>query len=333
MSPMAAKSTREAIISQIILGISVVGCLFYFQTLMCRHSRSLSAAVNVFWGGTLSGSLHALSGPDHLAALLPFVLGKQWHKGAYFGSIWGLGHGLTTSVLGILGFYVKDSLLAYKLLPQLTSLADYAVGVTLIIIGIMGIHESRSIPKENAVTTLGEVENNGQSLNAAEVEKIQPSESSSVIITIFANGCFLGMSWDGLPSLAPTLALFSWQSLFAFLAAYCVGTVLTISVASGCIGMSTKWLSTVISDDLPRRLALVRYHIASHTSITYSRFLLQINFLTHTCRIPCPHSVCPHIVYTHHIPLFFSSICAIVIGVVWILQSLLKLIEVNQQSD
>ena len=258
MSPMAAKSTRAGVISQIVLGISVVGCLFFVQTFMCRHSRSLTGAANVFGGGTLSGSLHALSGPDHLAALLPFVLGKQWHKGAYLGSIWGLGHGLTTSILGVLGFYVKDSLLAYELLPQLTSLADYAVGVTLIIIGVMGIHECRSEQNVSEMAALGDVENIEQNLVVAEMEETQPADSSSVLITIFANGCFLGMSWDGLPSLAPTLSLLSWQLLFAFLAAYCVGTVLTISIASGCIGENTKWLSTVISDDLPRRLALVR---------------------------------------------------------------------------
>jgi hypothetical protein len=46
-----------------------------------------------------------------------------------------IGHGLTTSIMGIFGYYIKDSLLGYKLLPQLSSLADYAVGVTLIIIG------------------------------------------------------------------------------------------------------------------------------------------------------------------------------------------------------
>ena len=254
-------ATREALIFQVLLGISVIGCLFFIQTLVCGDFKILCGAANVVGAGTLSGGLHALSGPDHLAALLPFVLGQKWHKAAYFGSIWGLGHGLTTSLMGVIGFYVKDSLLAYKLLPQLANLADYAVGLTLIIIGVMGIYESRSegIEEEESSTqedALLKVEADQRFLTeAVDIDAVNPL---SVLLTIFLNGCFLGMSWDGLPSLAPTLALYSWHLLCAFLVAYIAGTVLTISVASGFIGESTKWLSTVTSEDLPRRLALAR---------------------------------------------------------------------------
>jgi hypothetical protein len=137
-------ATREALTFQVIFGISVICCLFYFQTLVSGDAKTLCGAANVVGAGSLSGGFHALSGPDHLAALLPSVLGQKWHKAAYFGSIWGLGHGLTTSLMGVIGFYVKDSLLAYRLLPQLANLADYAVGLTLIIIGVMGIYESRN---------------------------------------------------------------------------------------------------------------------------------------------------------------------------------------------
>ena len=146
MPPHAGKIPipgREAVCFQIILGLSVVGTLFYFQSLASEYAKTILGAASVFGGGALSGGLHALSGPDHLAAILPFILGQKWYKAAYFGCVWGLGHGLTASVLGAFGYYVKDSLLGYKLLPQLANLADYAVGITLIIIGLMGLHESQ----------------------------------------------------------------------------------------------------------------------------------------------------------------------------------------------
>jgi hypothetical protein len=37
-----------------------------------------TAAVASIGGGVLSGGLHAVSGPDHLAALLPRIMGKPW---------------------------------------------------------------------------------------------------------------------------------------------------------------------------------------------------------------------------------------------------------------
>ena len=214
----------EAVTFQILLGLSVVGMLFYFQSLASEYAKSILGAASVFGGGMLSGGLHALSGPDHLAALLPFILGQKWYKAVYYGSIWGLGHGITASFLGIFGFYVKDSLLGYKLLPQLTNLADYAVGVTLIIIGLMGLHEAQqeeensskehsfkgehsedneecsSIINESDESLL-EMENkkNEKSDRKKEYEKIEQQKSSlrisdslAVPMTIFANGCFLG---------------------------------------------------------------------------------------------------------------------------------------------
>jgi hypothetical protein len=140
-------SIQDSISLQIIVGTLSIGCLFYFQILISDFLESFlgifAEGVNTLGGGFLSGGFHAMSGPDHLAAVLPFILGRKWFRSAHYGAIWGLGHGLTTSIMGIFGYYIKDSLLGYKLLPQLSSLADYAVGVTLIIIGIMGFLESR----------------------------------------------------------------------------------------------------------------------------------------------------------------------------------------------
>ena len=38
-----------------------------------------SAALASIGGGILAGGLHAVSGPDHLAALLPRIMGRPWH--------------------------------------------------------------------------------------------------------------------------------------------------------------------------------------------------------------------------------------------------------------
>ena len=196
-------------------------------------------------------------------------------------------------------------------------MADYAVGITLIIIGIMGVLELQHIEVEEMTThavpvpmASVEIDNSEQMIQKQsphENEKIplfaenvtnmtsyqgyEVTQSGScngrqiaIAVTTFANGFLLGLSWDGLPSLAPTLTLQTWQTLLCFVIAYFMGTVVTIGSASVAIAASTKWLSKVTSVDLPKRLSMT------------------------------------------------SSLCAIVIGFLWVLQSLLLLFDVPEDE-
>lgn len=60
-----------------------------------------AAAFATVGGGVLSGGLHAVSGPDHLAALLPRIMGQKWHSSMRIGATWGLGHGFSAMVIGL----------------------------------------------------------------------------------------------------------------------------------------------------------------------------------------------------------------------------------------
>jgi hypothetical protein len=53
---------------------------------------------------------------------------------------------------------------------------------------------------------------------------------------VLLNGFLHGFSWDGMPSLAPALALPSMSAVSIFLFAYSVGTVVSMSVASAIVG-------------------------------------------------------------------------------------------------
>jgi hypothetical protein len=63
-------SIQDSISLQIIAGIILIGCLFYFQILISNFLESFlgmfSEGMNILGGGFLSGGFHALSGPDHL---------------------------------------------------------------------------------------------------------------------------------------------------------------------------------------------------------------------------------------------------------------------------
>lgn len=50
-----------------------------------------AAAFATVGGGVLAGGLHAVSGPDHLAALLPRIMKQKWHNSMRIGATSGLG--------------------------------------------------------------------------------------------------------------------------------------------------------------------------------------------------------------------------------------------------
>jgi hypothetical protein len=101
-------------------------------------------------GGLLSGSLHAITGPDHIAALLPSSVGQSAQSGLRIGAIWGLGHGISAMILGLAAFYLKGQIGgSFSFLEKLSSFAELAVGLSLLLIGGMGARESFELTETN----------------------------------------------------------------------------------------------------------------------------------------------------------------------------------------
>lgn len=80
--------------------------------------------------GLAGGAIHALSGPDHLAAVTPLSLGDRW-KGARAGLEWGVGHGAGVGVLGLL------AMVAHRAVPieLLSGWSEFLVGFVLVGVG------------------------------------------------------------------------------------------------------------------------------------------------------------------------------------------------------
>ncbi len=100
------------------------------------HTRRLvpsSLALSAI-AGLVAGSLHVLSGPDHLAALAPLVSGAR-RSTIGVGVRWGFGHALGVGIIGVL------SLAARELVPvgAISAVGERMVGVLLIGIGLWGI--------------------------------------------------------------------------------------------------------------------------------------------------------------------------------------------------
>lgn len=90
--------------------------------------------------GLAAGALHVLSGPDHLAAVLPGAISARW-KALRVGLAWGLGHGLGVILLGGLAILFRSALD----LSRISSAAEILVGLFLLLVGARAIAASRRI--------------------------------------------------------------------------------------------------------------------------------------------------------------------------------------------
>ena len=87
-------------------------------------------------GGFLAGVIHSLSGPDHLAAVMPLSLEKR--RGWLVGLKWGLGHGL-----GVFLLYGLVVLLRLTVnMEVISSWSERLVGIFLIGLGIWGLQKA-----------------------------------------------------------------------------------------------------------------------------------------------------------------------------------------------
>lgn len=212
---------------------------------------SIAPVVNVAITGGLAGGLHAVAGPDHLAALLPKCCGQRWYGGARIGALWGIGHGISSLIIGIAAFALKNRLNNIRGISTILNGAAYmlelAVGASLIIVGLMGIHEAREWEEEMKNLS-------PRSLSAAAVD---PHVASPQKRGVIINGLLNGFCWDGVPSLAPALAVTTWKGNVSFLLSYAFGTAAIMSFTTTLVSEGTRKASQLFNrPDIPQKLSL-----------------------------------------------------------------------------
>jgi len=222
------------------------------QMHMTPATSSAAALMGITTGGLLGGALHAIAGPDHLAALLPRCCGQRWWRAGRVGALWGTGHGISATILGLLAFGLKNRFTTMpgvsNLLQGASSVMEVAIGASLVVIGLLGMKEAREW-KEEMETVVP------KTLSAAATEQgVKSTQRGAVIF----NGFLHGFSWDGAPSLAPALAVATWRGSISFLLAYGVGTTLAMTIATIFIGESTLRAGEILQrPDIPQKLSMI----------------------------------------------------------------------------
>jgi hypothetical protein len=157
---------------------------------------------------------------------------------------------VSASILGVLAFGLKSQVQkapgVKTLLAGASHVMEIAVGLSLILIGAMGIREAREWENEISVQP--------QSLSAAASPETGVAEAQKRAV-IF-NGLLHGFSWDGAPSLAPALAVATWGGNLAFLSAYAAGTMATMAITTTLIGEGTRRAGEIFNrPDIPQKLS------------------------------------------------------------------------------
>ena len=154
---------------------------------------------------------------------------------------------------------------------------EFTIGISLIIIGLLGIKEAREWDgsdhhhiNDDTTPTATSISTSTASVVADETAVVQqPSTSSSATSNhhhhhhhhhhtydvlpkeyaptrkraVLLNGILHGFSWDGAPSLAPAVAISTLRGSLTFLLSYTIGTMGAMALATSVIGEGTKRMS------------------------------------------------------------------------------------------
>ena len=184
-----------------------------------------------------------------------------------------MGHGVSASLLGISAFALKNRL-PHKMggfLHGASSTMEIAIGLSLVLIGFLGIKESREWQEEIDAGTPQSL-SSAAAPNDGTVGSIRPQAKRAVIF----NGILHGFSWDGAPSLAPALAVATWRGSLTFLFAYALGTIGAMALATIAIGEGTRRAGQLLHrPDIPQKVSFV----SSWLAILIGLFWVRLGFV------------------------------------------------------
>ncbi|KAF8720395.1 hypothetical protein HU200_023898 [Digitaria exilis] len=187
------------------------------------------------WAGFLAGCLHTLSGPDHLVALAPLSIGRSSLESGLVGALWGCGHDAGQVIFGLLFLLLKDRLH----IEVFRAWGTRVVGLTLLIIGAMGVREASEVHESTQLVLEGV---DGSMTGSEHLQSPSAPRKKKVGFATFATGIVHGLQPDALLMVLPALALPSRFAGAAFLGMFLVGTVFSMGSYTAFVGSCSEAL-------------------------------------------------------------------------------------------
>jgi len=169
----------------------------------------------------------------------------------------------------------------FDLLHHAGSFMELAIGVSLIVIGLLGIKEAREWEPSvddacEVVDDDGTVVSTPKSLSAAATPENMAINPNPRKRAVLFNGILHGFSWDGAPSLAPAIAIASWRGSLTFLLSYALGTMAAMTLATAIIGEGTRRAAGKLDrPDLPRDLSVFSSFLALTVGVVWCGLALR----------------------------------------------------------
>ena len=229
-----------------------------------------------------------------------------WHRALRVGVVWGAGHGASATMLGLAGYLFKTGVLGshvldglrlpfgglggvgggggggFDLLHHAGSLMELAIGVSLVVIGLLGIKEAR---EWHAVPTNDDddddvVQPRSLSSAAVVIDALSDPRETTRLRTpkraVLLNGLLHGFSWDGAPSLAPAVAISTFRGSLTFLLSYAAGTMAAMALATTIIGEGTRRAAGRLDrPNLPRDLSVCSSVLAMVVGVVWCGLALR----------------------------------------------------------
>lgn len=186
--------------------------------------------------------LHVITGPDHMAAVIPMAIENK-QKSWRVGLSWGFGHLTGMLLIGVLYIFLK-SFLTDPILDAFSTYSEQIVGVILIFIGLWAFYKLYKSTKQHQHPHVHEIEetevvhvhghdhvHDGHQHSHKKLEK-QNIFASFSIGTLHG---FAGIAHFIL--LGPILSYSSRTESLMYLSGFGLGTLLAMSVFAFAIGM------------------------------------------------------------------------------------------------
>lgn len=212
----------------------------------------------VAFTGLLAGSLHVVTGPDHLTAVAPLAAASaraSWRSGLR----WACGHSLGVVMIGCL-IYAMRSKLAVE---AYSDWAERLVGVTLLVVGLWTLRRALSRRLHVHTHTHGDSQHVHFHLHSKRTAHAPSAASSHAHAhAAFGIGTLHGLAGSShFFAILPTLALPSVTDVVIYLSAYTLGTMLAMAGFAELIGRVVEATS---------RAGLVPYRILLGTLAVFA---------------------------------------------------------------
>ncbi len=190
----------------------------------------------VAWSGCLAGSLHVVTGVDHLAALLPLSVGRR-ARAIATGARWGLGHSAGVLLVGLLAVALEERFDVHVA----GAWGERLVGVVLIALGLIGVRRALRLrlhahPHEHDAATAH------AHLHAHFAPDLDDHAAGARHHghAAFVAGTLHGVAGTAhLLGVLPALVLPGWLGSGTYLMAFALGTIVAMGAFAGLVGEGT----------------------------------------------------------------------------------------------